>query len=953
MPIAFNVTSNRLTLTGGDAQNLLTPNSIITEANAFAQANPYNAGDLVQYNNSDGLGLSLWSANAAIPANTAFSTANWTRRAYRITGNNGSMFFNAHLDVAAFFTTTNWNVFIFADSFWFRCATGCKWTDNTSSSSSNGLTFSCFGIGNNTNQNAAILSSTSAADYWRTNRVTITVRGSGSTAPRSDIVFANVTAGVGPIDATMEFQCNTLNIDTTQTNTANNSIRLAPSGTNSFITNVREIQTNFTLNPLGVSNLTFVGLNEANIDFNKIGILNPSKTNPLNGFAPDFSGTKNAFSLIQGGTNQTFRDPVLPDTFNPTTTGIRANSTNTSAWVQRTVNLFYRRQGTEFSASVYFNPSVTNVGSPDQVVAPTNTTTDGNDNFVLDTFYGRKTSATGYTTFNTYSDGRTYTVLIRRQQDIEAINTINLGANLVATPQVLDVLSIVDPYWGSDQSGLGSITGTFSPPLITNNNSSQLTVDNLYDWTKFWLTQSAQMAGVPTNPFSATGVVGSGTAVFNMGSYSLTMSASAPALNAGPNFNTITTTGTITLGVVNLFGSTINVRYNAGTIALPGSATVSNNITATNQITGLSTAGIVALNNTVGFGTSSSITMTGNLTFSSCVLSGTCSLVPQVAGRTLTLSNCGDLSVNFPFTNSSGTTISVIGTGTTVLPASRTGFTFQTTYTLSINATGDMVGGAMIVFDTSRNIVTNGSIVSLPAGLTNLTSNIPFGRVVWGKSGFNFVNVLNPTGTVNFTPQSSGITGSNTGPSLAPAWQSQFTFAATPAVQIGVTVGTASGATGIGTATRPYSSTETYQRLEFLKGGSSLTGQTGIPMLRALEVALNGNMSVTQFYNVTGGVPTLSTQEIDFISYGSGAFDATVQRFITGVGLNGITFDQITSVLSNSPGNPQVVNAPDPNASLGVVSAAVSNVVTPNLTVINNNVKNASLLVPATGNLTG
>ena len=180
---------------------------------------------------------------------------------------------------------------------------------------------------------------------------------------------------------------------------------------------------------------------------------------------------------------------------------------------------------------------------------------------------------------------------------------------------------------GSNFSGtIDNFTCTRSVGLVTTTASR--TVLDLWQYYCSFIAQ--------TSSFDINDVWAYDNAALNIGAWDASFGV---VTGSGE----VTTTGTITLTTQAAIAGTYATLI-APTIALPG-GTNYQPLTASTQITGLPTTGLVSAAGSLGLG-SSTITATGNLSISNTALSGTLTISTAVA-RTLTLTNVtGAVNIN-------------------------------------------------------------------------------------------------------------------------------------------------------------------------------------------------------------------------------------------------------------------------------------------------------------------
>ena len=274
---------------------------------------------------------------------------------------------------------------------------------------------------------------------------------------------------------------------------------------------------------------------------------------------------------------------------------------------------------------------------------------------------------------------------------------------------------------------------------------------NFYDAAKAWSWQSVNFnyPSATSQPINASGTN------LNMGSISLTVDNSAsaafavntssnvitvksPSIASSEKFNSITTTGTITLttqaGSVGTYAS-----LSASTVALAG-GTNYQSLTATTAITGLPTTGNVSTAGSLGFG-SSTITATGNLSIANTALSGTLTISTATA-RTITLTSItGSITVNV----TGGGSLNVVLAGTTAAGSVITG----AGVTKSVQCSVAVNGGN--TFNLVKRYGATGSYTDLgyTAGITSDSFLVPLGQpvevAIWTLGFITFTRTIQTT----------------------------------------------------------------------------------------------------------------------------------------------------------------------------------------------------------------
>lgn len=263
-----------------------------------------------------------------------------------------------------------------------------------------------------------------------------------------------------------------------------------------------------------------------------------------------------------------------------------------------------------------------------------------------------------------------------------------------------------------------STTYTLNFTIAYTPSSTRLqTVDSIN------FTQTASQ-GSATQYTTLSGAVNGATAV-NMTGLTWPVSFSLPSVSTAvlpaPAFST--TQARTTLTTTN---SNITANVPAATLGFTSS------LIATTRITGIPTSGSVAQGPsatapiTINFGTSSTVTMSGNMTFTNATLRGTLTVTPDMAGRRIAFVNCD--TTNLTLVNATpATTIGLTG-WTNAVP---TGFTLY--FIVTFNA--DQIGGTYTVFNGIANPVASGTItaVNQEVSVTALTA------IVWSQPGYQVI----------------------------------------------------------------------------------------------------------------------------------------------------------------------------------------------------------------------
>jgi hypothetical protein len=295
---------------------------------------------------------------------------------------------------------------------------------------------------------------------------------------------------------------------------------------------------------------------------------------------------------------------------------------------------------------------------------------------------------------------------------------------------------------GTAGNALDVVHGGFFNQLadssITESNSATVaaytvinSLNELYDYSIYWKTintTNMKWQGIGNRNFVPTGL----SLVFANEVVISSAAGSVYSPNTGTNVVTIKSpTLTPTSKFTSLSADTITVTtqatvagtyalLSAATIALPGGVNYQS-LSATTQITGLPTTGVISAAGSLGFG-SSTIAATGDLSISNTALSGTLTINTATA-RTLTLTSVtGSVTVNV----TGGGTLTVVLAGTTAAGAVTVGagVTKAVQCSLAIN------GGN--TFNLVKRYGTTGSYTDLgyTAGITSDSFLVPLGEPV-------------------------------------------------------------------------------------------------------------------------------------------------------------------------------------------------------------------------------
>ena len=253
---------------------------------------------------------------------------------------------------------------------------------------------------------------------------------------------------------------------------------------------------------------------------------------------------------------------------------------------------------------------------------------------------------------------------------------------------------------------------------------------------------------------------------------------------------TYTTGGAIAVG-----SAFSNASIVASTVSTNGS-TIFQRMTASNAITFLPTSGVIGNGSAINFGTSSAVTLTGDISFTACTISGLLALNVGATNFNLTLANCGTIST-FPFSRVGTGTVYVLPTGNTNITAAiPTGFVanVQTVVTLNFSD-APTVAPTIRVAELSKNSGT-GVTLSNPTfangaytwTVSSLTSDSIDGGIflIDGYGIARGTSSINTVVTANATPElnvdfGQTLTAADTAFIATTAWNVVNAFAASNA----------------------------------------------------------------------------------------------------------------------------------------------------------------------------
>ena len=249
-----------------------------------------------------------------------------------------------------------------------------------------------------------------------------------------------------------------------------------------------------------------------------------------------------------------------------------------------------------------------------------------------------------------------------------ATGTITFGAVLTAVgfPATMQVYSGLQATTGNIaalhlSSGFNSSASkpagwVARAPSSSANNVGVVTFTGPAIWSGTPAPTFTDTAGAPGGRGITFGNYTNGVA----GSFSLsfTMPSVAGGVTPSPSF---------TVGGAAIGAGFTNSGITPSGISTNGS-TIFQNMSANTAITFLPTSGLIGSGSFINFGTSSAVTLTGDISFSSCTIAGSLALNVGATNYTLTLSNCGTIS-SFPFSRVGTGTINIVATGTTNITA--------------------------------------------------------------------------------------------------------------------------------------------------------------------------------------------------------------------------------------------------------------------------------------------
>jgi len=295
--------------------------------------------------------------------------------------------------------------------------------------------------------------------------------------------------------------------------------------------------------------------------------------------------------------------------------------------------------------------------------------------------------------------------------------------------------------WKVTNYGYTSQSGTHSPAVATTTTTVSLVADafitqatkatvaayttlqnpdRVYDYAAYWETTNV---GIPT-----ARVISKAATYASAGSYPLVLTTSGSPWSLASGILTLNVTSsfvggsTMTGGIVTTGAITDNAQpSSSGTYgAISGNTIAISSVNyqpliATTSISGFPTTGAFSSGGSINFGSGTSITPTGTLTASSTAFSGTLNLSTSIA-RIVTLTDC----------TSSGLTINATGGGTVTVKCY--GTTDATTITAGTNVT--VVKIAPI---TAPNLISGSRV-----RLYNDTDGVEIYNGVLSSNGFSY-----------------------------------------------------------------------------------------------------------------------------------------------------------------------------------------------------------------------
>lgn len=516
MTISYN--GSTLRLTGGSSGSRLGPANLIADAAAFSSGTSYVVNAITKYDYYGFGSDQLWACTVAGAG--AFSPSNWTLLVSK-GGSRRTLDIRSHVVIAGYYDDTGW-VYDLATGKSLSTGSGVNWTSGFVDNQVRAVGF--FVIYDHS-WNPLSGGGSSDSVTW-----TYCTFKKASALPR-DIVIQN-TAIPGTITG--------LVIDGTASHGDNNIIVAGP---NLAIRDIALYRCNLTVSPsAGLSGINHRGLQEVGVE-NKIG--NPVPNTPLTGYTPNIpANNSSGIGLIYRGANQVFQDINVPNGFS-FAAQLKAYYVGMSATFTRTATIT-AKLGSSLLSGVAVNAINASNGS-----ASFSGATNGSGVFsAVSTVYAgnRTTAPNAYIALENVTDYRQKSVLFRREDLKESMYLADMASSALVITQFFEA----DPHWTSSQASASIYSANAGTKTVTITASS--TADALYDWLKWWLAQSAQMASLRTSPFSGAG------AVLNLSDWSVVVSEGT--FSAGAKFSTLScasVTGSISMIYTDPAGTHVTV----------------------------------------------------------------------------------------------------------------------------------------------------------------------------------------------------------------------------------------------------------------------------------------------------------------------------------------------------------------------------------------------------------
>ena len=459
MAIAFN--GSTLTLTGGTSGSRLTPLNIINDATAFSTGSTYVVNAIMKYDALGGLGTALYRCSTAVTVAGAYNPANWTL----LVENRGrtTIIFGSILDIGAFYDDTQWQ-YEFMTSGCIRVANGANWNSGSFFES-------------------AVYTDGFKCKYW--SAVNVFNGGTGSNVINwFNVGFVKKQGGNNAVtfqNAALTGSCVNLFVDGTIAGGDNSTLDCANIAINGFT----YLKTNFYINPTNKTGITHIGLYEAGQE-NKIGVLSPSASNPLKKYKPAIpaTNTKNV-AIIGALADQYYEDLDVPTGFN-FSTQVVAYWSGMSAFFTRSVDITIKN-GALFLQNVFVR-AVNTVDSTISFSATSNV--NGLISVKPIIFQGNRTVTGAYLPLENAKLWQNKAFLFRRKDLYEA----TYSQNMATAPVLLTQFMNTDAYYTADATAYTGISVNAGTKVITITSSH--TIDRLYDYMKYWLTQNMDVANM-------------------------------------------------------------------------------------------------------------------------------------------------------------------------------------------------------------------------------------------------------------------------------------------------------------------------------------------------------------------------------------------------------------------------------------------------------------------------